>query len=534
VSEQQDDSRHEGDPPSLAAALTSEGLAGRDAEFETAADRALQQRPYLSIRTRLSLAFAMFFALSLGITIWAIKVLAEVHDKILFLEVAEDYEVEIQQARRFEKNFLLYGTNLEDAVRHTETARRLTSTHAEQARRVVGEETLGRMNEHLDDYLKLLGYLAQGEASKYETELREHGARMVTLAHSLVSKERNLVHSLLTLARRVPIIFLIMLGVLMAIVINFIAVQIIRTLSRLMAHMERIAAGDLSPIMPSRRFRDEFSTLAVMVNRMVRELDRHHRILLESHKLRAMGTLVAGVAHELNNPLNNILLTAFMLQEDYESLDETQRREMVADVIEQSERSRRIIANLLDFARESEKTVQALDLRTILEDTVRLVGNHIKIKKIRLTLALQEHLPIIHGDRQLLTQVFMNLLLNAVDVLPEKGEIRVSTDTTRRAGYLAVDISDNGPGMPRHVMSKIFDPFFTTKPRGDGTGLGLSVSRGIVRQLDGYLTVTSQVGVGTTFTVLLPTAAVPSDLQSLRGGIDAADTRGPESADRTG
>lgn len=529
-----DESRHEESSATLAAALTSEGLAGRDAEFETAADRALQDRPYLSIRTRLALAFAVFFVLSLGITLWAIKVLAEVHDKIAFLEVAEDYEVEIQQARRFEKNFLLYGTNFEDAVRHTETARRLTSTHAEQARRVVGEETLRRMNEHLDDYLELLGKLAQGEPSRYETELREHGARMVTLAHGLVNKERNLIDSLLKLARRVPIIFLIVLGVFMAIVINFIAVQISGTLSRLMVHMERIAAGDFTPITPSRRFRDELSTLAVMVNRMVRELERHHRILMESHKLRAMGTLVAGVAHELNNPLNNIMLTAFMLQEEYESLGDDEKKEMFADIIEQSARSGRIIANLLDFARESKKTTKSLDLQTILNDTVRLVGNHLKIKKIRLAIDLHEHLPTTHGDRQLLTQVFMNLLLNAVDVLPEKGEIRISTDTTRRKGYLAVDITDNGPGIPRHVMSQIFDPFFTTKPRGEGTGLGLSVSRGIVRQLGGYLSVTSQVGVGTTFTVLLPETAVPSDLNSLRGASDPADTSGPEVARERG
>jgi len=108
----------------------------------------------------------------------------------------------------------------------------------------------------------------------------------------------------------------------------------------------------------------------------------------------------------------------------------------------------------------------------------------------------------------------MNLIINAIDVLPEKGEIRLSTDAERRNGFLAVDISDNGPGIPGHTLGQIFDPFFTTKPQGKGTGLGLSVSRGIVRKLGGYLLVSSTVGEGTTFTVLLPITTIPSEISA--------------------
>ena len=138
----------------------------------------------------------------------------------------------------------------------------------------------------------------------------------------------------------------------------------------------------------------------------------------------------------------------------------------------QSERTKRIVANLLDFARQSETKVEGLDIRETIEEITRLVGNPTRIKKVRLIVDVPEEPPTVHGDRQLLGQVFTNLILNALDVLPEKGEIHISFDTERKEGFLAVNVTDNGPGIPGHIMSRIFDPFFTTKPKGKEAGLG--------------------------------------------------------------
>jgi two-component system NtrC family sensor kinase len=495
-------------------AVSSEGGLGQAGTPGEAADTALKDRPTLSIRTRLILAFSLFFAFPLGITLWAINVLAEVQDKILFLEVADDYKVEIQQARRFEKNFLLYGTNLEDAREHARAAQKLSEGHADTFRKVVGERSLQIMNRNLSKYLAMLDQLGRGDPAKYEEALREHGAVMFKLAQEFVAKERRLVHSMLTMTRKVPFFFLIALFAIMVVLVTFLARYILSTLQRFMGYTEKIAAGDFTPITPVRRYRDEFSQLALNINRMVRDLDRHHRILVESHKLRAMGDLVAGVAHELNNPMNNILLTASLFQEDYESLEEKEKQEMLQDLVDQAERTKKIVANLLDFARQSETKIEPLDLGSIVEETVRLVGNQIRLKKVRLALEITENLPAVHGDRQLLSQVFMNLFLNALDVLSDKGEIRISFDTERRENFLAVNVTDNGPGIPDHIISRIFDPFFTTKPKGKGTGLGLSVSRGIIRRLGGYLQVESRLGAGTTFTVLLPVTNIPSKIAS--------------------
>ncbi len=500
--------------PSLGSVLKSDDLAYPDGKFSAEMDRALRERPSFSIRSRLLLAFTLFFVLTLGITLWTMEILGDVHEKILFLEVADDFKVELQQARRFEKNFLLYGTNLDDARQHAVRAQQLTAKHSGRFLRIIGKDSLVVMNDQLAQYIKLLDAIGHGDRKKYESELRQHGAKMLRLAQDFVEKERKLVQSMLVLARRVPFIFLAALAILMVVVGVFLARQIIGVLTRLMEHTKRFADGDFTPIPPARKFRDEFSKLALMLNHMVRELDRHQRILTESHKLRAIGTLVAGVAHELNNPLNNIMLTASIFKDEYESIDEDERLEMLDDLVEQSERARKIVSNLLDFARQSETSIEPLDIRKILDETVALVGNHIKVKKIKLVLDVSDNLPVVHGDRQLLSQVFMNLIINAMDVLPEKGEIRIATRVDGDGDYLVVDISDNGPGIPEHIMGQIFDPFFTTKPSGKGTGLGLSVSRGIVRKLGGYIEVKSQLGKGTTFSVLLPVTSIPSELSA--------------------
>jgi signal transduction histidine kinase len=505
----------------LRSVLTSEGFSKRDEEFETEADRALSQRPLFTIRARLILAFSSFFLLCLGITLWTIAMVADVQERILFLDVVGDYEAEIQQARRFEKNYLLYGTNLDDAREHVSNAQRLTVQNTDRFLGVVGEESLLTMNQHVGSYLHLLDALEEAEDPeervKVETELRDHGAIMVFLAQDFLNKERQLVHSRLSLARTVPFIILIALFLFMFFVVYFLLRHILGRLSRFMKYTQRIATGDFTPITPTRKFRDEFSELALMINRMVRDLDRQHRVLLESHKLRAMGTLVAGVAHELNNPLNNIMLTASLMKDEFDELEESEKQEMLQDLIGQAERSKRTVRNLLDFARESETKVEPLHVKELLNETIQLLRNQLRVKKIRLSTKLPELLPPVHGDRQLLSQVFMNLILNAIDVLPEKGEIEISTDAERQNGFLAVDIKDNGPGMPGHVVTQVFDPFFTTKPQGKGTGLGLSVSRGIVRKLGGYLLVDSKLHEGTTFTVLLPITTIPSEISAPGG-----------------
>jgi len=503
-----------GDALTLAGVLASEGEKGWEEAFVESADMALLQRPSVSIRTRITLAFALIFALCLSITLWSMFALSDVQDKIHLLEIADSYTSEIQEARRYEKNFLLYGTNLEDAIQHLGNAETLLNQDLSRARKVMGEAALSTMTRLAAVYhteLQRLGEVRDEAVKKgVEAELRRSGAQMVSLAQQFRAKEREAVDRMLTLARRIPFLFLGTVLVLMVFIGTFLVRQILSALRRFTNYTERIGAGDFSPILPARKYRDEFSQLALALNRMIRELDHRERILVESHKLRAIGTLVAGVAHELNNPLNNVMLTAAMMEEGHATLSGPERLEMVRDIITQTERSQRIVRNLLDFARESETKMEPLDLGAIVDEAVRLVANQVRMLKAYLIVHAPDKLPPVHGDRQMLCQVFVNLIINALDVLRPQGRIEISVHPDTEEGFLAVDVKDNGPGIPAHLLPRIFDPFFTTKPRGGGTGLGLSVSQGIVRKLGGYIRVRSKVGEGSSFTVVLPITQVPS------------------------
>ena len=376
------------------------------------------------------------------------------------------------------------------------------------------------MRAHLDRYESLIARLlsiqsgrvsaAPAEKTAIETELRDHGSQMVAFSIELADKERSSVNATLDLFKRLPVAFLAFLLVFSVFVANFLARQIVGPLSRLGASTQRIAGGDFTPLTPQRWYRDEFSNFALALNTMMRELAHRQEVLVQSHKLSAIGTLTSGVAHELNNPINNITLTAEMLKEDYATLGDGERLDMVNDLVEQAGRARKIVRNLLDFARESEIKTEKLDLAEVLRGATSLAANQIRLSGARITLDMAPNLPAIHGDGPSLVQVFVNLLLNAVDAVGKGGRVRIAAESKHDPGWVQVTVSDDGQGIPAHVLPYIFDPFFTTKPRGKGTGLGLSVSLGIVRQHGGDIRVESEPGKGTTFTVLLPAAMVPA------------------------
>jgi two-component system NtrC family sensor kinase len=518
---------------SAAPAATPGAQPGRGAP---PAEPTLLSRPRFGIRTRLVLGFLSFFVLAVAVTVTAWVMLSRLEVRLRFLELADRYTMEIQQARRFEKNYLLYGSNLADVEEHLVNARTLLSGAESDTSLALTAAQLGRMRAHLDGYealiLKLVAAQKQGAAhgpadrAAIESELRLHGAQMVSVAIQLAERERNAVNQTLALFKQLPVAFLIFLLLFSVIVANFLARQMVVPLNRLMAATERIAQGDFTPMTPTRWYRDEFSKFAVALNTMMEELKHRQDVLVQSHKLSAIGTLTAGVAHELNNPINNITLTAEVLREDYTTLSDDDRLDMVNDLVSQAGRAQLIVRNLLDFARESEITTERLDVAELLRQTAALATNQIKLSGAKIALDVPGNLRAIRGDKHSLSQVFLNLLLNALDAVGKGGHVRLTAANAREPGYIRVQVIDDGHGIPPHILPNIFDPFFTTKSRGKGSGLGLSVSLGIVQQHGGDILVESTPGSGTTFTVVLPAAQVPG----LGGGENGASRPSPPSS----
>jgi signal transduction histidine kinase len=452
----------------------------------------------------------LWFVLSLGLAIVSIITIFRIQEKLHFLQATDSYTFEIQQARRFEKNFFLYHTNLEDALEHVHNARGILRGEKGDITNVVGENEYQTMGAHLSRYEDLLFKLKDGSnASRIadvETELREHGAEMVTVAEELVEKERKTVNAMLVTAQRIPMAFFFVLILSTAYFAAVIARQVFAPLKRLVNASRRIADGDLTPIKPAKAYRDEFSDLAIAMNHMLLQLLKRHEMLLQAHKLKAVGTLTAGVAHELNNPINNIMLSASMLYEDYDILDDSERKDMANDMVTESERAQKIVRNLLDFARESGVESEQQDIQDIIENTLRLASNQIKLANVKVKGELAANTPPIFVDRRQVEQVFLNIVLNSLDAMPGGGTLTICCDNAQGNDFISVDFTDTGTGIPEEKISDVFNPFFTTKPDAKGTGLGLAVSLGIIKQHGGDIKVKSQVGEGTTFTVLLPVA----------------------------
>lgn len=471
------------------------------------------------------MGFLISFLMAVGITLASLFVVIRLEEKLYFLNVADNFSVEIQQARRFEKNYFLYGTNLSDALSHVRLAQTLLQTNALKLQGVVGKANYESLHKHTLLYQGLLESLPtigskevfpSPALRKLESDLRIHGGEMISLAFTQVQKERQSVNEMLRWARLVPIYFLVFLFLLMGYLAHLLTRQIISPLKQVLRYTERISNGDFTPVKPSRLYQDEFSVLIQAMNRMLEELSRRQEVMVQSHKLRAVGTLTAGVAHELNNPINNITLTAHLLLEDYKELSDGERLEMIEDLVSQAGRSQAIIRNLLDFARESESKIEPLDLGAVIQETIRLAGNQLKFSNAHVDMSIFPNLPRIHGDHQQLTQVFLNILLNALDTIPKKGRIQISV-APDDPNFLAVKVTDNGAGIPEHILQNIFDPFFTTKSKGKGTGLGLSVSQGIIARHGGQIRVSSKEGVGTTFTILLPITTIPAAQLTAKG-----------------
>lgn len=231
--------------------------------------------------------------------------------------------------------------------------------------------------------------------------------------------------------------------------------------------------------------------------------------LLQTEKMAAVGQLVSGMAHELNNPLTSIMgYTQLLLGHGLTAAQSSE----AGKVFHEAERARRIVKNLLYFARENEPERTRVDLNEIVERTLALRSYELKVEDILIECILAPDLPETMADPYQLQQVVLNLLVNAEQALLQdrgKGRVQIRTRLTA-AGRISIEVSDDGPGIPREIVTRIFDPFFTTKPAGLGTGLGLSIVYGIVKQHDGEVTVENQTGGGARFTVELPVVELPA------------------------
>lgn len=229
------------------------------------------------------------------------------------------------------------------------------------------------------------------------------------------------------------------------------------------------------------------------------------RQLQRADRLASLGQVSAGIAHEINNPLGIILGYAQLIMRGQEK--GAQNYEDLRAIERQAQNCKRIVDDLLKFARASDTRKNVVDVNQCIREIVTMLSHQLELDTIGVETKFHPDLPQVVGDAEKVKQVFMNLLVNAKQAISGSGVIGIETDYERDDGRIRVSISDSGSGIPSELMDRIFDPFFTTKTVGEGTGLGLSVSYGIIQDHGGTIEVKSQVGEGSVFTIHLPVPA---------------------------
>jgi two-component system NtrC family sensor kinase len=301
-----------------------------------------------------------------------------------------------------------------------------------------------------------------------------------------------------------------LLGVLVTMVFSyFISQRISIPIRKLAAASREIADGNLNAkveIMSS----DELGRLAYNFNRMgatLKERDEQlkeftRKKIMESERLALIGQLSANVAHELNNPLQGIVTYSHLLLED--KCQEDEESESLQKIVIQANRCRDIIRGLLDFSRQRKPDITLCDVNDVLKGCVSLLERQAQFQNIQINWDLQPDLPKAVIDPSQIERVFINLMINAADAMENNGKLTLSTHHDPLEGFIELSFTDTGHGVSKENLEKIFDPFFTTKDTGHGVGLGLAISYGIIKEHNGTISVESEVGKGTTFTVRLP------------------------------
>ncbi len=463
---------------------------------------------FLNIRKKIAISFTFFILTST--LVWSLNLYNhyQLTKKIKLIDEKIELLNTVLECRRYEKNYFLYfnRTDLREAITYASNAEKKQADIIDKYKEAVRHLPLRGHLKNLKQYKALLTDLLNTDAGKHrekllQKQIRTIGKQITDNIESIVSNEREKIRGLIYKTNLYLYGALIAIFVITAITVIFIALNVNAPLKSIEIAIHKIAKGDYSSIPPVSTG-DIFESLVNSLNRMIEVLNRRNEQLIHSEKLASLGTLTSGVAHELNNPLNNISTSIQILEEEIEDGDVEYKRMLLEETENQIDRARDIIKGLLEFSRERRFVPRKVNFKKLVEKTMKLIKGEIP-SNVTQHFRLDDSLEVRIGPHQI-QRVIMNLVINAAHAMENGGgEMTITAERTDENTF-CFQVRDTGEGIRKEDMERIFDPFYTTKEVGKGTGLGLSISHGIIESHGGRMEVESQEGMGTVFKVSLP------------------------------
>lgn len=475
-----------------------------------------------SLRRKIIFGYSVIGALVIGLSLFSLLELRLLQKKIVAGErIAEFFDISLE-IRRFEKNYFLYrqAADLAENREYVGRARALLRKHDALFEALDEPARIGRLGGDLERYAALMEEYGQGRRDEnLAGVIRKTGKDIVTVAEALAKAERSTLQALLDRHRQILIGSVIGVSLLLIVIGQMLSRRVVRPLKQMEASMEAVAAGRLAKLEMAAEDR-EIASLTQAFNHVIQELELRQGQLVRSEKLAALGTLLSGVAHELNNPLSNIATSCQILVEEIDAADPAYRQELLAQIDGETWRARQIVRSLLDYARDRAFIRESLPLASLIEETLRLIRGQIPAQ-----VSVSSRIPgdlVILGDKQRLQQVFLNLIRNAVEAAADSGRVQIAARAVSgershfppgrlvfgqcagKGEMAEIEIRDDGHGIAAEILPRIFDPFFTTRAVGQGLGLGLFIAFEIIEEHGGCIAVESEPGKGTAFFVRLP------------------------------
>ena len=484
---------------------------------------------------RRKIIFVLTVYMLVGGSVWYLNYYnsALINRNLQIIQKKEDVLNTVLEARRFEKNFFLtlnsqhlgsaiaFIRQAEEKMADPDMVQTVEPANPDATLRQHDLAGYRQAMEHLIDSNlpatdTLPDQLPPGAIERDQANIRQLGRLITEASEAMVQVDRQHISRLVTNSQFYHFTTLGGMILITVLAVLFFFFNVLRPLKMLEEAIGEIASGNYDNV-PSIAPAVEFESLVGSLNKMISMLNQRSEDLIQAKKLAALGTLTSGVAHEVNNPLNNISTSVQILLEELDEPSLDYKRELLINAEKEVERARDIVRALLEFSRQRTFSIKTAMVKPLVDDTIMLIKGELPAT-VQLVVDVPDDIQAA-VDRRRIQQVLLNLIFNAIQAMEKGGTLTISARHSD-ADTFYLRVSDTGKGIPPELLRKIFDPFFSTKTarrrsetdanayegfvEHEGTGLGLAICHGIVKKHGGRFDVQSKPGQGSSFTVYLP------------------------------